>query len=65
MSKTHTYTCDGTEWRVNGALRVQLQDVFCGYDGCGESGPIVISAADCVEMLDALGYDTREVKLKE
>ena len=59
------YTSDGTQWKVNGALRVQLLDVFCGYDGCGEEGPIAISASDCVEMLDALGYDTREIKLKE
>lgn len=55
------YTTDGTEYVTDSSPIdghcVRLVDVFCGYDGCGEEGAIMMNADCLVDMLGALGYD--------
>jgi len=57
------YTTDGEEWVVLNDM-VVIPYLFCGYDGCGEGGPVKMNANCLIEMLEALGYDLSEVELK-
>lgn len=59
MSKT--YTNDGTEWIRKGD-RIELLDVYCGYDGCGEESPILLDCGNLAEMLRELGYIVSDPK---
>ena len=59
-----TYTHDGTEWTRKGDL-IELQDVYCGYDGCGEAGPLLLSPTNLAAMLRELGYLVSEPKSQD
>ena len=60
----YTYTTDGTEWMIDVDKVIISREIFCGYDGCGEEGPVTMSANVLIEMLEGLGYDLSEVELK-
>jgi hypothetical protein len=61
MSK---YTSDGEVWKRRDD-NIIIDTLGCGYDHCGEEGPIVMNAPCLIEMLEELGYDLSEVEMKK